>query len=274
MSILEAVILGILQGLTEFLPVSSTAHLTLAGDAMGLVDPARPEAWTAFLAVVQVGTLVAVLAYFRAELAALARGSFAVLARRTPTSEDRAAWRLTLLLAAATMPIVALALLLEDIIEGPLTKDLRVIGVALVAMGLLLAVADRVGRRVRALPQAGWRDAAFMGAFQCLSLVPGASRSGSTITGGLFAGLTRDAAARFSFLLAIPAIAGSALFELPTMLAAPREDLVALAVATVAAAASGYLAIWGMLRWVQTRSLMPFVAYRVALGVVLLWMTL
>jgi len=262
--VLQAIILGILQGLTEFLPVSSTAHLTLAGRAFGLIDDTRPEDWTAFLAVVQMGTLAAVVWYFWRDLLGIARG-FA-------PGGTRDARKLGWLLVLGTLPIGIVGLLLRDVIEGPLTKDLRVIGTTLIALALLLALADRVGRRERSIGTLGWRDALLVGSVQVLSLIPGASRAGTTLTGGLFAGLTREAAARFSFLLSVPAIAASGLFELPAALALGREDVLGLLIATLAAAVSGYAAIAFMLRYLRTHSTLVFVVYRLALGAaVLAW---
>lgn len=257
MNLLEALLLGLLQGLTEFLPVSSTAHLTIAARAMGLIDDAHPEQWTAFLAVVQLGTLVAVLWYFRSDLAAIVRG-------------DREMQRLAGLVILGTIPIGIVGFLLRDIIEGPLTKDLRVIAVALIALGLLMGLADLFGKRARNERSLRWWDALGIGLFQTLSLIPGASRSGTTLTGGLAAGLNRAAAARFSFLLSIPAIAASGLFELPKALAMPPSDIAATLVATLAAAVSGYLAIAFMLRYLRTQSTAAFVAYRVLLGAAVL----
>lgn len=271
MSILEAILLGVLQGLTEFLPVSSTAHLTLAGRALGLIDDGDPAAWTAFLAVVQLGTLVAVVAYFWRDLAAIARGFALVLARgRAAPPDARASWRLGWLLALGTIPIALVGLLLRDVIEGPLTKDLRVIAAALIGLALLLAVADRVGAKRRGVESLGARDALVVGALQVLSLVPGASRSGTTLTGGFFSGLTREAAARFSFLLSIPAIAASGLLEMPLAIERAASQPGPLVVATLAAGVSGYAAIWWLLRFLQRHDARVFVAYRVALGVAIL----
>lgn len=266
MQVWEAIVLGILQGISEFLPISSTAHVTLGGTLLGAVDEMGPERWTAFLAVVQLGTLVAVVAYFWRDIVAIARGSFRVGLRRRPSDEDRAAWRLGWLLVLGTLPIAVVALTFEDVIEGPFTKDLRVIAAALIALGLLLAVADVRGRKSRDGDSIRWLDALVVGGFQVLSLVPGASRSGMTLIGGLFRGLTREAAARFSFLLSIPAIAASGLYELPSALAAGGAGTSILLVATLTAAVSGYAAIWGLLRFLRTRSTMVFVIYRVALG--------
>lgn len=251
--LLEALFLGLLQGLTEFLPISSTAHLTLAGRALGLIDDTAPERWTAFLAVVQLGTLAAVASYFRADLAKMARG-------------DPDARRLAGLILLGTIPIGLVGFALRDVIEGPLTKDLRLIAATLILLGLLLGLSDRLGRRERPIHAITWRDALAIGTAQTLSLIPGSSRSGTTLMGGLLAGLTREAAARYSFLLSIPAIAASGLFELPTALRAPADDITALLVATIAAALSGYLAIAFMLRYLRSRSTALFVAYRVLLG--------
>ena len=257
MEIWEALLLGVLQGLTEFLPISSTAHVTIAGRMLGLLDDAAPERWTAFLAVIQLGTLLAVIAYFRHDLAQMARG-------------DREARRIGALVLLATVPIGIVGLALRDIIEGPLTKDLRVIAGALIVFGLLLGAADRFGKRARAEREIGWRDALVVGGAQVLSLFPGASRSGMTLAGGLFAGLTREAAAKFSFLLSIPAIAASGLFELRDALDVPATEIGALALATIAAAISGYAAIGFLLRFLRTRSTAIFVGYRVALGAAIL----
>lgn len=253
MDLWEAVLLGILQGLTEFLPVSSTAHVTIAGHALGLIDSAHPERWTAFLAVIQLGTLAAVVWYFRRDLLAMLRG-------------DHEARRIGWLVVLATIPIGIVGLLTRDIIEGPLTKDLRIIAFTLIALGLLMGAADRWGRSERDMTAIGWRQALIVGAAQVLSLIPGASRAGSTITGGLFAGLTREAAARFSFLMSIPAIAAAGVFQLPAAVRVGTDDIIALIVATLAAAVSGYLAVAWMLRYLRTRSTAVFVVYRVALG--------
>lgn len=267
MELWEALLLGVLQGLSEFLPISSTAHVTLGGTITGSVAEMGDARWTAFLAVVQLGTLVAVVAYFRRDLAAIARGFVRVgLRQQRATDEDRSAWRLGWLLALGTIPIAVVGLALEPVIEGPLTKDLRVIAGALALLGLLLALADARGARARPAESAGWRDALVVGGFQVLSLVPGASRSGVTLTGGLFRGFTREAAARFSFLLSIPAIAASGVYQLPSALGAESVGAAALVAATLAAAVSGYAAIWGLLRFLRTRSTTAFVVYRIGLA--------
>jgi undecaprenyl-diphosphatase len=269
LSILEAILLGILQGLTEFIPVSSTAHLTVAGRALGLIDDARPEAWTAFLAVVQLGTLVAVVVYFWSDLVAITRGvlegGWARARGREVDASMRAGERLGWLVALGTVPIVIVGLLMRDVIEGPLTKDLVVIGCSLIGLALVLYLAERVGKRSRALERIGLRDALFVGIAQVASLVPGASRSGTTLAGGLFSGLDREAAARYSFLLSIPAIGGAALFELPAALAAD-EGVLVLLVGVATAAVAGYLSIEFLLRYLRRNATHVFVGYRLLLG--------
>jgi undecaprenyl-diphosphatase len=268
MTPLEAIILGIVQGLSEFLPISSTAHLTIAGRMVGAIDDSRPHEWTAFIAVTQLGTLVAVLAYFRDDLLRMAK---AVV---TPGG-DRAARKLAWLVVLGSLPIGLAGLLLRDVIEGPLTKDLRVIAATLILLAIVLAVADRVGKRERGIDQLDTRTALAVGGFQVLSLIPGASRAGTTLTGALFAGLDRESAARFSFLLSIPAIGASGLLELPLVAGATTFGLPALVLAVVAAAISGYASIWFLLRYLQTRDLTVFVVYRIVLGIAILaWLVL
>lgn len=261
MSIWEAILLGLLQGLTEFIPVSSTAHLTLAGHALGLI--AEPASWTAFLAVVQLGTLAAVIAYFRRDLWMMTTAVLRLRRGPEAAQDTRLAW----MVALGTVPIVVLGLALRDVIEGPFTKDLRVIASALIGLGLLLYLAERVGKRTKGMFDVRAGDAILVGATQAIALIPGASRSGSTIMGGLLAGLDRETAARFSFLLSIPAILGSALFELPAALAAPELGLSPLVAALLAATAAGYASIEFLLRYLRRRPTHAFVAYRIALGV-------
>ena len=264
---LEALLLGLLQGLSEFLPISSTAHLTIAGYALGVIDAERPQEWTAFLAVTQLGTLVAVIAYFWRDLAGMTRAMF-------PGGDPRSR-KLAWLVVLGTIPIGVVGLLLRDVIEGPLTKDLRLIAFALIGLGVLLAIADRVATQRTPLREMGARTALLVGAAQVLSLVPGASRSGTTITGGLFAGLDRESATRFSFLLSIPAIGASGLLQVPAVLDSAELGLAPVLLAVAAAALSGYAAIWFLLRYVQRRNMDVFVGYRIVLGLaILLWLAL
>jgi len=274
LSLLHAVLLGILQGLTEFLPVSSTAHLTLAGKLFGFVDPANPQAWTAFIAVMQLGTLAAVLVYFARDLAGMAVS----LAGDLRTGGGGAGWkgygpasRMAVYVIAGTVPVVLAGLFLHDLIEGSLTKSTTVIAVSLIVLALLLWAAERVARHLRGIGEVGPADALAVGCAQALSLIPGSSRSGTTITAGLFMGLTREAAARFSFLLSVPAVLLSGAYQMtkidPQVFSYGVGNL---AVATVVAGLSGYAAIAWLLRYLMRNTTMVFVWYRIALGAALL----
>lgn len=267
MSIPEAVLLGLIQGLSEFLPISSTAHLTIAGRALGLVDPQNPGAWTAFIAVIQLGTLVAVLAYFRRDILSITRAFLRENLRRIPfatqSTPSRTGWYIIL----GTIPIVVIGLALKPVIEGTLTKNLIVIGSSLIGLALVLEVAERVARFARPIETVAIRDALLIGLAQAVALIPGASRSGTTITAGLFRGFTREAAARFSFLLSIPAIAASGLLEFMKV----ARDLntssaMTLAIATLVAMISGYWSIAFLLRYLRSRTTRLFIIYRLLLG--------
>jgi undecaprenyl-diphosphatase len=267
-SLLDAIVLGIVQGLTEFLPVSSTAHLILASRALGLQQ--RPEELTALIAVIQLGTLAAVLAYYARELSGIA---VALTRPRAPESRDPL--RLLGFMIAGTLPIVIVGLLLRKHIEGPWTKDLRLIAASLAFWSLALAAAEFLGRKSRDFAAARAADAWIIGVFQVFALFPGASRSGTSFTGGLFAGLNREASARLSFLLSIPAVAAAGLLELreiaPTL---KGEGLLSVVVAAAVAGVVGYASIWGLIRFLRTRSTLPFVIYRLALAALLLAMVL
>jgi undecaprenyl-diphosphatase len=276
MSLWEAILLGIIQGLTEFIPISSTAHLTLAGKSLGLIDPEHPEKWTAFMAVIQLGTLVAVVWYFWKDLLAITHSfvRHAVLTMRGRAgdmdSSIVAKARLGWLVILGTLPIAVVGVALKDLIEGRLTKNLWVIAFSVLGLALLLTAAELLGRRDRDFDRLKASDALIVGFAQVLALVPGSSRSGVTITGALFSGLTREAAARFSFLLSIPAIAASGVFELPAAMDSVKSDWPALVAATVVSAISGYLSIAFLLRYLRTHTTFLFVGYRVILGLLLL----
>jgi undecaprenyl-diphosphatase len=265
MSLFEAFVLGVLQGVTEFLPVSSTAHLRVVPALLHWDDPGA-----AFTAVTQLGTGAAVLLYFRADLTRIAVAWLGSLRRRQrPLPLDaRLGWYLIL----ATIPIGLLGLAFRRQIETG-ARDLTLIGGALVVLGLVLLAAERVGRRKRGLADVGVRDAVAVGLAQAAALVPGVSRSGATISAGLFLGLERPAAARFSFLLSVPAVVLSGVFELLALLSGEAADTVGLApllLATALAFASGLAAIAFLLRFLAVRSTLPFVAYRVVLGLLVL----
>jgi undecaprenyl-diphosphatase len=268
MSVLEAIVLGIVQGLTEFLPISSTGHLRIVPAFMGWEDPGA-----AFTAVTQLGTMAAVLLYFRDDLIRIARAWLRSLRDRPLRREldARLGWYIVL----GTIPIGIFGVLFKDQIETG-ARDLYLIGVALIVLGLVLLVAEKVGTRERSIEQIRTKDGFAIGLAQALALIPGVSRSGATITAGLFMGLDRPAAARFSFLLSVPAVVLSGLLELGTILSDDDEDgtgLLALVVATLMAFVSGYAAIAWLLRFLSTHSTVIFVVYRVALGTVVLALT-
>ncbi len=258
-----AALLGLLQGLTEFIPVSSTAHLRLLPTLLGQPDP-RPS----YTAVIQLGTLLAVIVYF-------ARDMFVDLPRAMVRSPRQGDGRLPWLLALATVPIVVAGVTLRDFIVGD-ARSLYVVAGALAGVGgILWWVDQRAHARGddggRALAELGAGGAVLIGLAQACALVPGASRSGATICMALLIGLTRRDAARFSFLLSIPAIAGAGLFEAKDAFAALGADAVpALAVGTAVAAVSGYAAIAWLMRWLASRRLRVFAAYRIALALVVL----
>ena len=267
MSLWEAVVLGIIQGLTEFLPISSTAHLLVARQLMGHADPRD-----AFTTAIQLGTLVAVFVYFRADLRRLAGAVLADLrAGRLATSPDA---RLVWLMAVATVPVVACGLLFKDFIKGPLYNTPVIAGAAVVFALLLLAAELRARRRAgRGETAVTWADAVFVGLFQAVALIPGASRSGVTITAGLFAGLSRPAAARLSFLLSLPAILGAGIkdtYDDRDRLFTTGADVLNLVVGGAVAAVVGYLSIAWLLGYLARNATYGFIVYRLVLAAVLL----
>ncbi|WP_431032245.1 undecaprenyl-diphosphate phosphatase [Streptomyces sp. P6-2-1] len=272
MSWFESFILGLVQGLTEFLPISSSAHLRLAAAFAGWHDPGA-----AFTAITQIGTECAVILYFRKDIGRIIGAWFRSLTSREARSDHDA--KMGWLVIVGSIPIGVLGITLQDQIEGPF-RDLRLIATTLVVMGLVLGFADflaardenggrhRAGGQRKTLDDLGVRDGLIYGCCQALALIPGVSRSGATISGGLLMGYTRAAAARYSFLLAIPAVLASGIFELkdageghvswgPTLFA------------TVIAFAVGYAVIAWFMSYISHRTFLPFVIYRIALGLVL-----
>jgi len=277
MTILQAILLGLVQGLTEFIPVSSTAHLVFAARLVNLyggVDKTlQAEQTTATIAVIQLGTLLAVLIYFARDIvnivSAFIRDHLAWLRGRSMPGQPKLshdAW-LGWLVFIGSLPIGIFGLFLKKHIEGPFTKNLWVIATMMIVVGILMAIAEAVGKRDHDMAQLGMRDALAVGSAQVLSLIPGSSRSGSTIMGGLFAGLTRETAARFSFLLSIPAISASGLLELREAVhKLPAGSSGALIVATIVSGVVGYASIWFLLRFLRTHSTGVFIVYRVIVG--------
>jgi len=258
MALWFAALLGLVQGLTEFLPISSTAHLRIAPTLLGQPDPGP-----AFTAVLQLGTLLAVCVYFAKDLfVTLPRAVFQ--APRSP--EGLLPWKI----AIGTVPIVIAGIALEDHIEGPF-RSLYVVAGALIGVGVLMAWIDARASGVRGTYDLGWIEALLIGVAQACALVPGVSRSGATICMALLLGTSRSEAARFSFLLGIPAIAGAGAFEMKDAIDVLGDDALApLAVGTVVSAISGYLSIAWLLRFLGTRRLLSFSIYRIALGVLLI----
>jgi undecaprenyl-diphosphatase len=273
-SLWQALLLGLIQGLTEFLPISSTAHLTLAGRLMGLIRPDRPEEWTAFIAVIQLGTLLAVIVYFWSDILRIVYGfvaaNVAAIRKQETAPEIRYNAKLGWLIVAGTLPIAVLGIAFRRLIEGSLTKNLWVIAGSLIALAVILTIAEVVGRQQRDMQGLTFKDAFAVGVAQVFALIPGSSRSGTTITGGLLVGLRRETAARFSFLLSIPAVFASGVLELPKALHSLNAPIASLAVATVVAAVSGYLSIEFLLRYLQRHTTYVFVGYRIALGLLLI----
>jgi undecaprenyl-diphosphatase len=277
MTILQAIFLGLVQGLTEFIPVSSTAHLVFAARIVNLFGGAdktlQAEQTTATIAVIQLGTLLAVLIYFARDIVDILRAfigdHLAWLRGRSEPGRPRlsqAAW-LGWLVIIGSIPVGTIGLALKKIIEGPFTKNLWVIATMMIVVGVLLMIAEIVGRRDHDMEYLRVRDALAVGFAQCLALIPGSSRSGSTIMGGLFAGLTRETAARFSFLLSIPAVAASGLLELKEAVhKLPPGSYGSLAVATIVSGVVGYASIWFLLRYLRTHSTALFIVYRVIVG--------
>jgi undecaprenyl-diphosphatase len=281
MTILQAIVLGLVQGVTEFIPVSSTAHLVFAARVLNLyggVDKTlQAEQTTATIAVIQLGTLLAVLIYFARDIINILRAFITDhLALLRGRSEDgrpklsRDAW-LGWLVIIGSLPVGTVGLALKKIIEGPFTKNLWVIATMMIVVGVLLMIAELVGKRDHGMDQLRVSDALAVGSAQVLALIPGSSRSGSTIMGGLFSGLTRETAARFSFLLSIPAIAASGLLELKEAVTKlPPGSYGSLAVATVVSGVVGYASIWFLLRYLRTHSTSIFIVYRVIVGIAIL----
>ncbi|MFY9580969.1 MAG: undecaprenyl-diphosphate phosphatase, partial [Gaiellaceae bacterium] len=256
---LQAIVLGIVQGLTEFLPISSSGHLRIVPALMGWEDPGA-----AFTAIVQLGTVAAVLLYFRADLWRV--GSAWVAGLRDPAARRTADARLGWYIVLGTIPIAVAGAAFSHQIEHDL-RNLYVIGVALVVLGLILMWADVIARHERGLASLNGRDGAYIGIAQALALIPGVSRSGATITAGLLRGLDREAAARYSFLLSIPAIVLSGLYQLHHVVEGNGSAaVVPTAVATLLAFVAGYASIAFLLRYLAHHTLEVFVAYRLVLG--------
>jgi len=266
-ALFRSVILGLVQGLTEFLPISSTAHLKVIPVALGWGDPG-----VAYTAVIQLGSIGAVLWYFWGDLSQLLRGTVGAIARKDYQAHE---FRMAVGIALGTIPIVIVGLLIKllirDFDNSPL-RSVSPIAIVSIGMALLLGLAEKLGRRKRNYEDLDTRDGILMGLAQTLAVIPGVSRSGSTLTAGLLMGLEREAAARFSFLLGIPAITLAGVVELKSVLdeGLSGVGLLPLVVGILSAAFFSYVAIAGLLRYLRTQNTWVFVWYRLAFGVVIL----
>lgn len=263
----EALLLGVIQGLTEFLPISSTAHLKVVPVILGLGDPG-----VAFTAVIQLGSIAAVLWYFWQDLTQVVSGAIRAIRERNYTAPD---FRMALGIALGTVPILFFGLLIKLLIpdfDNSPVRSVQSIAIASIVMSLLLGLAERLGQRQRNYEKLTMKDGILMGLAQALALMPGVSRSGSTLTAGLFMGLERAAAARFSFLLGIPAITLAGLVEMKGVLEEGLSGtaLLPLALGVISAAVFSYLSIAWLLKYLQTQNTWVFVWYRLAFGLAIL----
>ncbi|MET0989620.1 MAG: undecaprenyl-diphosphate phosphatase [Glaciihabitans sp.] len=266
MNFFEAIVLGLVQGLTEFLPISSSAHLRIVGELIGTGE----DPGAAFTAITQLGTETAVLIYFWKDITRIIGRWCRALVGKLPQSDPDV--RLGWFIIVGSIPIAVLGLLFQDQIESTF-RSLWIVAFTLIGFGILLGVADALGSKRRELKDLTWRDAVLYGLAQSLALIPGVSRSGGTITAGLALGYSRAAAARYAFLLAIPAVFASGLFQVYKSATEPAVEVFGSAetiVATLIAGVVGYVVIAFFMNYISKRSYLPFVVYRVQLGVALI----
>jgi undecaprenyl-diphosphatase len=262
LSWLQAILLGISQGLTEFLPISSTAHTLIISRLLGWPDPGA-----AFTAVTQIGTELAVVLYFRKDLVRIISAWFASFMSRSAraTPDAKMGWYVII----GSIPIAVAGIFFKDSIETT-ARNLWLVAVALIFMGILLGLVDHFAKHTKEQSDLTWRHAIYFGLSQALALIPGVSRSGATITAGLAMGFKRDTVARYSFLLAIPAVFGSAAFTAGDISTDDFVNWPATIISTVISFIVGYFVIAGLMKYLQTRTFLPFVIYRITLGSVLL----
>ncbi len=273
MGFIEAIILGLVQGLTEFLPISSSAHLRIVGEFL----PSATDPGATFTAITQIGTELAVILYFRKDIARIISRWFRHFgaskgAHADIVPKDDPDVRLGWLIIIGTIPIVIVGFLLQDTIRSTF-RSLWLVAIVLILFGIILGLADLLAKRTREITEMTYGHGIIIGLAQMLALIPGVSRSGSTMTAGRLLGYTRTAAARYGFLLAIPAVFGSGLYELYQSITDPTEGTFGYAetaVATVVAFLVGYAVIAFLMRYITTRSFLPFVIYRIVLGAVLI----
>ncbi|MGA1032572.1 MAG: undecaprenyl-diphosphatase UppP [Aquiluna sp.] len=267
MSFFEAILLGLIQGLTEFLPISSSAHVQIAQELMGLSELSKPQL-TAFIATIQIGTELAVISYFFKTIVSIVSAWFSsgFQSWSKQPGEARMGW----LIIVGTLPIAVLGLLFREQVENDV-RQLWVIGVTLIVFGLLLGLADFIGKKRKAIDELGVGSGIAFGLGQALALIPGVSRSGGSITVGLLLGFTREAAARYSFLLAIPAVLAAGTLQFVSSFGnLPQDLLLATITSTIVSFVSGYAVIAWLLRYLERGSFLPFVLWRVMVGSLLL----
>ena len=267
---LEAIFLGLIQGLTEFLPISSSAHIRIAGEIFGT----NQDPGATFTAISQIGTELAVLIYFRKDILRIIKAWFAQVARRDLLGSEKADARMGGLIIIGTLPIIALGYFGQDTIKSQF-RSLWLIAATLIVFGLILGVADKYGKKERQLHELSSVHGVLYGLAQSLALIPGVSRSGATIAMGRFLGYSREAALRYSFLLALPAVFGSGLYELKGALGESTDQIFSISetlIATAVAFVIGYAVIAWLLKYVTTKSFRPFIIYRVILGTLLIIM--
>jgi len=265
---LEAIFLGIIQGLTEFLPISSSAHIRILGEFL----PSAQDPGATFTAIMQIGTEIAVLIFFRNDIVRIVRAAINYPLRRKTSAESDYESKLALMIVIGSLPIFIAGFLAQDYIRNNF-RSLWLIASTLIVFGLILGIADHHGRKVRNLEDLTVRHGLAYGVAQSLALIPGVSRSGATIAMGRLLGYRREAALRYSFLLAIPAVLGSGAYELLQAIQEPTSTVFSLGetfVATVIAFITGYAVIAWLMKFVQTKSFMPFVIYRITLGTMVL----
>lgn len=267
MTLFEAILLGLIQGLTEFLPISSSAHVQIAQELMGLSEMTKPQL-TAFIATIQIGTEIAVVAYFAKSIVDILKAWFSNAFKpwRQQPGESRLGW----LVILGSLPVAILGLAFQDQIESDV-RQLWVIGIALIVFGVLLGLADIFGKKTKEIKDLDLKSGLVFGLGQAMALIPGVSRSGGSITAGRLMGFTREAAARYSFLLAIPAVLASGLYQFSKSYGdLPQDLLLGTIVATLVSLVSGYLVIAWLLKYLVKGSFMPFVIWRVGVGSALL----
>lgn len=264
MTFIAAVFLGLIQGLTEFLPISSSAHLQLA-TSLTQLDLTKPQL-TAFIATIQLGTELAVLIYFAKDILRILKAWFTTGFTKKPSQDAKLGWYVII----GSIPVVVVGLALKDLIENQL-RSLQLAAFMLIIFGIVLLVADRRGAKTKSIEKLTTKSAVLFGIGQMLAVIPGVSRSGGTISAGLFMGFTRQAAARYSFLLAVPAVLASGIYEFAkTYKDLPSSLLLGTGVATVVSFVVGFAVIAGLLKYLNKGSFLPFVLWRIAVGVSIL----